>query len=132
MRVWPPPRDIAMIKMVTLLRARPGMSREAFREHYETHHRRIGEKVLAGHAVRYVRRYVEPVAPGAPLPDFDVVMEIWFPHADAYAAFVRTVSDPDVAEEIAQDEERLFDRPAIRSFVVDEQESTLPPPVAAV
>ena len=32
-----------MIKVVTLLTRKPGMSREAFIEHYETHHRKIGE-----------------------------------------------------------------------------------------
>ena len=35
-----------MIKLVTLLSKKPGMSREAFIAHYETHHRLIGEKYL--------------------------------------------------------------------------------------
>ena len=35
-----------MIKLVTLLTKRSGMSREAFIEHYETHHKKIGEKYL--------------------------------------------------------------------------------------
>ena len=42
-----------MIKVVTLLTRKPGMSREAFIEHYETHHRKIGEKYLSGFAVKY-------------------------------------------------------------------------------
>ena len=39
--------------MVTLLTRKPGMSREAFIEHYETHHRKIGEKrgVIIGNNV---------------------------------------------------------------------------------
>ena len=41
-----------MIKVVTLLTRKPGMSREAFIEHYETHHRKIGEKYLSGFAVK--------------------------------------------------------------------------------
>jgi len=39
-----------MIKLVTLLSKKPGMSREAFIAHYETHHRLIGEKYLKGYA----------------------------------------------------------------------------------
>ena len=48
--------ESTMIKLVTLLTKRPGMAREAFIEHYETHHKKIGEKYLAGYAVKYQRR----------------------------------------------------------------------------
>ncbi len=37
------------------------MSRAEFIDYYERHHRRIGEKYLSGRALRYVRRYVQPM-----------------------------------------------------------------------
>ena len=68
-----------MIKLVTLLTKKPGMSREAFIEHYETHHKRIGEKYLSGYAVKYQRRYLKVTDSANHAPDalpFDVLMEI--------------------------------------------------------
>jgi EthD domain len=120
-----------MLKLVTFLTRRPGMSTAEFRAYYETHHRKIGEKVLAGYATHYVRRYLEPVAvvPGVAVPPApcDVVMEIWFPDRGAFERFVASVSQPEVLAEIAADEERVFDRALIRSYFVEEHASTLPP-----
>lgn len=116
-----------MIKLVTLLTRRPGLSKAAFFDHYETHHRVIGEKYLGGHAVRYFRRRLTPLDGNARGDDPDVVMEIWFrTRADLDACFVRLM-EPGPAAEIAADEERLFNRARIRSFLVEECESELPP-----
>lgn len=114
-----------MFTRITLLKRKRGMTAEAFRDHYETHHRRIGERVLAGHALCYVRRYVAPIGPDAPLPDFDVVMEIGFADRAAHDHCLAMLAEPAVAREIAEDEERLFDRAAILSFTVDECESRM-------
>ena len=118
-----------MIKVVTLLTRKPGMSREAFIEHYETHHRKIGEKYLSGFAVKYQRRYltVADAANHAPteLP-FDVLMEIWYPDQDALNRAMAVLSTDEAQAEIAADEERLFDRDLIRSYTVEEYESEMP------
>ena len=71
-----------MIKLITLLTRKVGLTREAFIEHYETHHRKIGEKYLGGYAAKYQRRYIRVAESSnhAPLElPFDVLMEIWFP-----------------------------------------------------
>ena len=118
-----------MIKVVTLLTRKPGMSREAFIEHYETHHRKIGEKYLGGFAVKYQRRYlnVADATNHAPteLP-FDVLMEIWFPDQHTMDAAMALIASASAQEEIAADEERLFDRDLIRSYTVEEYESEMP------
>ena len=118
-----------MINVVTLLTRKPGMSREAFIEHYETHHRKIGEKYLSGFAVKYQRRYLQSAGfrgqEGATLP-FDVLMEIWYPDQDALDAALAVLSTDEAQAEIMADEERLFDRDLIRSYMVEEYESEMP------
>ena len=118
-----------MIEVVTLLTRKPGMSREAFIEHYETHHRKIGEKYLSGFAVKYQRRYLQSAGfrgqEGATLP-FDVLMEIWYPDQDTLDAALAVLSTDEAQAEIIADEERLFDRDLIRSYTVEEYESEMP------
>ena len=105
------------------------MSREAFIEHYETHHRKIGEKYLSGYASKYQRRYLQSAGlreqEGA-APPFDVLMEIWYPDQDALNGAMAVLSTDEAQAEIAADEERLFDRDLIRSYTVEEYESEMP------
>lgn len=118
-----------MIKLLTLLKRRPGMSMEEFIEHYETRHRLIGEKVLKPHACRYVRRYLRPVphvVTGAlEEGEHDVVMEIWFEDQARMDAFAAAAAAPGMWREIVEDEERLFDRPKMRQFTLIEYESEM-------
>ena len=118
-----------MIKVVTLLTRKPGMSREAFIEHYETHHRKIGEKYLSGFAMKYQRRYMRSVGfreHDGDAPPFDVLMEIWYPDQEALNGALAVLSTEEAQAEIAADEERLFDRELIRSYTVEEYESEMP------
>ena len=118
-----------MIKVVTMLTRKPGMSREEFIEHYETHHRKIGEKYLSGFAVKYQRRYLQSAGfrgqEGATVP-FDVLMEIWYPDQDTLDAALAVLSTDEAQAEIIADEEHLFDRDLIRSYMVEEYESEMP------
>ena len=105
------------------------MSREAFIEHYETHHRKIGEKYLSGFAVKYQRRYLQSAGlrdQEGDAPPFDVLMEIWYPDQGALNAALAVLSTDEAQAEITADEERLFDRALIRSYTVEEYESEMP------
>jgi hypothetical protein len=118
-----------VIKVVTLLTRKPGISREAFIEHYETHHRKIGEKYLSGFAVKYQRRYLQSAGfrgQGGAMPPFDVLMEIWYPDQDTLNGALAVLSTDEAQAEIMADEERLFDRDLIRSYTVEEYESEMP------
>ena len=118
-----------MIKVITLLTRKPGMSSEAFIEHYETHHRKIGEKYLGGFAAKYQRRYLQPAGfreQKGDAPPFDVLMEIWYPDQEALNGALAVLSTEEAQAEIAADEERLFDRDLIRSYTVKEYESEMP------
>lgn len=115
------------ITLVTLLKRRAGMGREEFVAYYESRHRAIGEKVLAGYATRYVRRHLTPIAGDDADHDFDVILEIDFPDEERMAAFFAAVADPATMAMVVEDEERLFDRSRMRSYRIDERRSQLPP-----
>ena len=105
------------------------MSREAFIEHYEIHHRKIGEKYLSGFASKYQRRYLQSAGfreQEGDEPPFDVLMEIWYPDQDALNRALAVLSADEAQAEIVADEERLFDRDLIRSYTVEEYESEMP------
>ena len=108
-------------------RSKPAVKR-SHRPAYESSHRRIGEKVLSGYACHYVRRFTDPADGQAREGDPDVVMEIWFPDRAAYEACFANISRPEVMAEIVEDEEKLFDRPKMRSYIVTECESDMPDP----
>lgn len=114
------------ITMITLLKRRDDISREDFRNYYESTHRLIGERVLSGYATRYVRRYLTPVEDDEQACDADVVMEIDFPDEATRDAWFASIQDPAIMAEIVADEEKLFDRSRIRTFTVSASTSALP------
>ena len=117
-----------MIKLVMPMKRKPGMTVTQFREYYESTHREIGEKYLKGFASKYIRRFTNPnIDRDGELrePEYDVFLEIWYPDQETYAACGEALSRPEVAKEIREDEEKLFDMRFMRSYLVDEFESVL-------
>ncbi len=115
-----------MIKLITFLKRKPGMTRQEFIDYYESNHRVIGEKVLRGSAVHYTRRFLHPVAEGAAEPPFDVVMEIWYPDRETLdATMARITGDPDTVKMIQDDEARLFDGSPVLSYIAEEYVSEM-------
>jgi hypothetical protein len=118
-----------MYKVVGLLKKREGLSNEAFREYYEGYHRVIGEKYLRQYASRYMRRYLKPF--GDPISGqcgehfYDVILEIWYHSEAAFQSANALFSQPEIAREISEDEEKLFDRSSNRFYTVSEVESTM-------
>lgn len=118
-----------MIKVITLLSRKAGMSKADFKTYYENNHRHIGEKYLKGYASHYERRYVCPSDPDTQYgnePGFDVLMEIWFPNQPAMQTAMTALAQPVAQAEVIADEEQLFDRSKTVSFVVDEVASIMP------
>jgi hypothetical protein len=101
------------------------MSKADFIAYYEEHHRRIGERVLAGFATRYVRRFLHSMDDTEEPCDADVVTEIDFPDEATRDACFAALATPETAAMIAEDEARLFDRSRIRTFSVEERHSQL-------
>ena len=117
-----------MIKLVMPMKRRQGMSIPEFREYYETKHRLPGEKYLKGYATRYVRRFTNAnVDRDGQLrdPEYDVFLEIWYPDQETFEACGEALSAPEVAREIHEDEEKIFDLRFMRSYLLEESESDL-------
>lgn len=115
-----------MYKCIAMLRRRPGLSRDAFIDYYETRHSALIRALLPG-ILEYRRNYVVHEGalafPDASPIDFDVVTELGFSDRAAYERFTAKAAEPDIARQIAEDEENLFDRGATRMFVVEARAS---------
>jgi hypothetical protein len=116
------------VKLVFMLKRRTGMSREEFLHYYESHHARLGEKYVPN-AIRYVRRFLDPMAGPSSSgdADYDVLTELWFANQAECDKAMKLLSDPKVRAEIQADEERLFDRAAMRMYVITERDSKMTP-----
>ena len=112
-----------MIKVIIFIAAKAGISREAFRDYYETNHVPLVRRLLPMIG-RYTRNYLEgpPMwRPDEPAPEFDVVTELWFADQAAFDAFVITVRNPEISRQIAADEANFLDSTKTRLHLVEEQ-----------
>jgi uncharacterized protein (TIGR02118 family) len=112
-----------MVKLIGLLKKKPGMSREDLIAYYEHRHAPLVQRICPiGNDYR--RNYVQVVRIGGKevdgAPEFDVVTEVWFSDRAAYEAFAASMADPNIRKQIVSDEEQFLDRSASRIYVVEE------------
>jgi hypothetical protein len=117
-----------MIKIVILIKKKPGMSREDFINHYETSHSVMGKRMLGHLWSKYIRNYPKGLVeyqPEAISMDgtYDAITEIWLKDEDALAEMTRLINVPENNRIILEDEEKFQDRQHTRLFVVDEVEN---------
>ena len=115
-----------MLKMVTLIPRKPGMSREEFIEYYESKHVPLSASLFP-QVVRCVRNYPctenfhyvgSSVSPTVP---FDAVTEHWFADQAAYDEMMaQFASDPDKFRLLSEDEGRFCDKERMIMFMVEE------------
>ena len=119
-----------MIKMVTLMAKRPGMSREEFIDYYENTHVPLSMELFP-QIVKMARSYPttgnfhyvsSAVAPGVP---YDVVTEHWYADQASYDAMMAEfASDPELFRKLSEDEAQFCDKQSVIMFMVDEHETT--------
>lgn len=110
-----------MVKVMLLLKRKPGLSREEFSRRYEEVH----APLVLSH-LRTMKKYVRNYAiasPGAGEPDFDCITEVWFDNMKELKR-VQDFYQSDVGEVIRNDEERFIDRSKMLSFLVEEKASS--------
>lgn len=121
-----------MYKLVALVKRKPGLSKQQFRDYYETFHSKLGEKYLPPYCKKYLRRYMQwlphPMKSGqAPGPDYDCMVEFWFETKDDCTAFEQSVSAPEIVKEVVEDEERFVDRANSYRYLIEDYQSFGPP-----
>jgi len=112
------------MKVMLLLKRKPGMSAQAFQDYYESSHVKLAQKYLGHLFADYRRNYMLPVAegqgdsqnPGLANPDYDAVTEIWMKDEAAWEEMQKIMADPDIGRIFMEDEEHFLDRPALRIF----------------
>ncbi|MFW3895157.1 EthD domain-containing protein [Pseudomonas bharatica] len=111
-----------MVKLILLVKRKPSLSFEAFREYYELTHAPLAASKLK-HLRHYCRNFLTSF-PGQPEPAYDCVTEFWFDDHDALAqtmAFARSSE----GQVLAEDEERFMDRASMRTYIADEHTTTI-------
>jgi hypothetical protein len=116
------------VKLVALLKIKPGISCEEFQEYYENKHSKLIR--LLPRVQRYFRRYLRPVdglssAFSVDEAAFSVITELWFKNREDLDFALRRNADPEVAKILAEDEEHLFDRSKAQLYIVEERFSDL-------
>ncbi len=116
-----------MLKQITVLKRKPGMTMAAFIDYYEHHHSKLGERFLH-RAKRYQRRYVHPevnpVTGEVVELDFDVVMELWWENRADFEASMAEITG-ETLRLMYEDEERIFNSHDHRTFTVEEYETDM-------
>jgi uncharacterized protein (TIGR02118 family) len=111
-----------MIKIVMLVRRKDGISREAFREHYENIHAPLAMSVLPTLRA-YTRNYPEMHLVGQE-PGFDAVTELWFDDEASWQESI-AVAQSEKGKALAEDEETFIDRAATVAMVARECRSDI-------
>lgn len=111
------------IKVIAMLKRKPGLGDADFRDYYETRHAPLILSIaprIRDYRRNYLSREGAILAAGAHWPDFDVVTELWFDDQADFDASLAAFTDPVNAARIAADEENLFDRSRTMFFVAAE------------
>lgn len=108
-----------MVKLVTLIKRKPGLSREEFIKYHGEEHAPQVVKHLPM-IKKYVRNYISKniiVPPGVQEPEFDCIVEVWYESMQDFQAAIDTVkSHP----EIRDAEGAFIDSSKITTFMVEE------------
>ena len=114
-------------KILLLMKRRPGMSVEAFRNYYENVHVPLATRHGASMS-RYVRRYLDP----RPHPEtgvnelpYGVIPELWFDDEATFRASLEHLTTSTMPDEVVDDERKLFDRSSFRIATVVECETDM-------
>ncbi len=123
-----------MAKLIFMLKRKPGITPEQFRQHYESSHVRLAQKYIGHLLTGYVRNYpilaaLDPsnVAPEAkPVPydiGYDAITEMRVRDAAAIEEIGRIFNDPEIQPILKADEREFLDDRATVMIICDEVDS---------
>jgi hypothetical protein len=115
-----------MYKVMWLLKRKPGITDEQFREHYEKSHAELGKRYIGHLMLGYHRNYDAAKAAGAafgtPLSsvtDYDCIAEWLMRDAAAFEEAMRIMAEPDTLAIFREDETHFLDSAATRLLRCD-------------
>lgn len=117
------------VKVLWLLKRKPGTTPEQFRAHYERFHAAIGRKYLGDLLLSYKRNYQLEAWGGTSSDpagfhrrpfDYDCITELEVADEAAYEAMGTAFADPAASAELLDDELKFLDREATVMLRVDE------------
>jgi hypothetical protein len=110
-----------MESVLVLLKRKPGISFEEFRNHYEGSHALLGEKYFGHLFASYKRNYIPE---GTRFSDgnmvenaYDCVIELIFREQDGYAELKRRAAKPEIQAILSADEAKFLDRSACANAI---------------
>jgi hypothetical protein len=113
-------KEIAMIKLIFMLKRKDGMTREQFRVHYEGSHVKMARRYVGHLLESYERNYINeisapPTETGAETVSFqyDVITEMRLNALAAVDKMAAVFADPEVGPLFIEDEHRFLDRKSI-------------------
>jgi len=109
-----------MIKVMVMIKRKPGISHEEFCKHYEEVHVPLALKLLPT-IKKYVRNYVVKL-PGMEEPGFDCITEFWYDDMEGTQASIDTLNS-DAGKVIQDDEATFMDKDKQVVLLVDERET---------
>ena len=103
-----------MIKSLTFLKKKPGMTQEEFLRYWKETHGPLAAKVVPG-----LRKYVQ----SHPVPgfesDIDGIVELWWDNPEAFRSFL-SWRQTEEAKVLKEDEEKFVDTSQWVRFVAEE------------
>jgi hypothetical protein len=112
-----------VVRLICLLKRKPELSAEQFREHWQTRHAPLIRSTAT--IARHVASYEQYLPADSPIPlgrEFDGVTIMGFADSAAFAAFL---AEPDYAAVIAPDERRFLDLEGLVGIMVDEPSTVI-------
>ena len=125
-----------MIKIIWLLRRKPGITFEEFQNHYERSHAELGKKHFSHLIQQYRRNYNDrrildttPAAVAGLMAakpwDYDCITEWELADEAALAEIIRLLGEPDIHKIFHDDEEYFLDRSSVRFLRCDTRDTGL-------
>ncbi len=109
-----------MIKVMVMIKRKPGISHEEFCKHYEEVHVPLALKLLPT-IKKYVRNHVVTF-PGTEELGFDCITEFWYDDMEGVQASLDTLNS-DAGQVIHNDEATFMDKDKQVVLLVDERET---------
>jgi uncharacterized protein (TIGR02118 family) len=126
-----------LLKIVVLIKRKPGTTKEEFSRYYEEKHVPLALTFIRPYLLDYRRSYPQQEAgyadtvadkttdPGRPTFEYDAITEMWFKDQAHLDQMFELLSQPHVRGALTADENRFLDRDNVRVIQCKEHRAAL-------